>query len=167
MHVTCRKGIPVTTPARTIADIRGVVPERELRRAIRQADVLGLPHGEEQGHDRTRSDLERDFLRICRRHGLPLPEVNVRVGGHLVDFLWRDSWLAVETDGYRYHRGRQAFRDDRRRDLDLRARGFEVLRLSEEQVGEEPERVAGILRDLLASARHRVGPDGRREDRDA
>jgi hypothetical protein len=30
--------------------------------------------------DRTRSDLERDFLRLCRRYRLPAPEVNVRVG---------------------------------------------------------------------------------------
>lgn len=166
-HVTRRNGIPVTTPARTIADIRGVVSEKERRRAIRQADVLGLPLGEDIRLDRTRSDLERDFLRICTRHGLPSPEVNVRVGRHLIDFLWRDRWLAVETDGYRYHRGRQAFRDDRRRDLDLRARGFEVQRLSEEQIDEEPERVAAILRDVLASARHRVERDGRSEDRDA
>jgi very-short-patch-repair endonuclease len=158
----------VTTPARTIADIRfGVVSEQERRRAIRQADVLGLPLGENVDRDRTRSDLERDFLLICRRHGLPAPEVNTRVGGYLIDFLWRDHWLAIETDGYRYHRGRQAFRDDRRRDLDLRAQGFEVLRLSEEQVDAEPERVAEILREVLASARHRVGRDGRSEDKDA
>lgn len=165
--VTRRNGIPVTTPARTISDLRGIVSEKERRRAIRQADVLGLSLGENVSGDRTRSDLERDFLRICRRQGLSLPEVNVRIGVHLIDFLWRDCWLAVETDGYRYHRGRQAFRDDRRRDLALRARGFEVLRLSEEQVEEEPERVAEILRDVLASARHRVGLDVPNEDRDA
>jgi very-short-patch-repair endonuclease len=136
----------VTKPAQTIADLRGVVSSRELRRAIRQANVLGLPIGPETGRDRTRSDLERDFLRICRRYRLPAPEVNVRVGPHLVDFLWRSPHLVVETDGYRYHRGRQAFRDDRARDLDLRERGFEVLHLSEELIEDEPEKVAGVLR---------------------
>jgi very-short-patch-repair endonuclease len=166
-QVTRRRGIPVTNPARTISDLRRIASDRELRRAIRQADVLGLLLGEDIRPDRTRSDLERDFLLTCRRHRLPLPEVNVRIGGYEVDFLWRDCRLAVETDGYRYHRGRQAHRDDRRRDLELRARGFEVLRLSEEQVDEEPERVAEVLREVLASARHRVEPDGRDEDRDA
>ena len=74
--VTLRDGIPITTPRRTISDLRravargaaGGVGERELRRAIRQANVLGLPADEEAKRDRTRSDLERDFLRICRRH---------------------------------------------------------------------------------------------------
>jgi very-short-patch-repair endonuclease len=159
-HLARRYGIPVTTPARTIADLRQCVSGKELRRAIRQADVLGLPLGPDVHNDRTRSDLERDFLRLCRRHRLPAPEVNVRLGPFLVDFLWRDRRLIVETDGYRYHRGRQAFRDDRARGLELRARGFEVLRLSEEQIDEEPERVAEVLRMALASSRHRVGPDG-------
>jgi very-short-patch-repair endonuclease len=158
--ITRRHGIPVTTPVQTIVDLRAAVPEWELRRAIRQADVLRLPLGEEIRPDRTRSDLERDFLRIRKRWQLPCPEVNVRVGPHLVDFLWRERRLAVETDGYGYHRGRQAFRDDRRRDLDLRGRGFEVVRLSEEQISDEPEQVAKILGKVLASARHRVAPDG-------
>lgn len=41
--------------------------------------------------NRTRSDLERDFLHLCRRFGLPTPEVNVKVGHWTVDFLWRDG----------------------------------------------------------------------------
>jgi very-short-patch-repair endonuclease len=134
-----------------------------VQRAIRQAGVLGLAIGEDLRWDRSRSDLERDFLQICKRHGLPRPEVNMQVDIYLVDFLWRDCGLAVETDGYLYHRGRRAFRDDRRRDLDLRARGLEVLRLSEEQVSTEPDRIATILREVLASRRHRVGADGKQE----
>ena len=127
--------------------------------------MLGLPLGENVEHDRTRSDLERDFLRICRRYRLPKPEVNVLIGRDEADFVWLDLGFVVETDGYRYHRGRQAFREDRRRDLELRSRGFEVQRLSEEQIDEEPERVAEILRKVLASTRHRVGRDGRSQDR--
>lgn len=123
----------------------GAVSPRELRKAIRQANVLGLPIGEESGRDRTRSDLERDFLALCRHHRLPPPEVNVLVGRYLVDFLWRDRRLVVETDSYLYHRGRAAFQDDRDRDLELRRLDYEVLRLSERQVNEEPDRVAGVL----------------------
>ena len=152
----CR-GIPVTSPPRTVTDLRkaiaagaeGAVSARELRRATRQANVLGLPLGEDDGRDRTRSDLERDFLRLCRRHDLPMPEVNVRIGPHLVDFLWRDRRFVVETDSYRYHGGRAAFQDDRGRDLDLKHRGYEVLRLSERQVDEEPDRVVETVAEIL------------------
>lgn len=111
--------------------------------------MLGLPIGPDIERDRTRSDLERDFLRLCRRHCLPMPEVNVRIGPHLADFLWRGRRLVVETDGYRYHRGRAAFEDDRARDLDLRARGFEVIRLSEKQMEEDPRGVAQVLAPAL------------------
>ncbi len=163
--LTQRRAIPVTRPSQAIADLRGVVSEAEVRRAIRQAEVLGLPLGEDIRHDRTRSDLERDFLRACRRYRVPMPEVNVALGRYEADFVWRDIGFVVETDGYKYHRGRQAHRDDRRRDLELRSLGFEVQRLSEEQVDEEPERVAAILRGVLASRPHRVSPDGGQKTR--
>lgn len=155
--VTLRRGVPVTTSARTISDLRkasstgrpGAVPAGDLRRAVRQADVLGLPIGEESGWDRTRSDLERDFLALCRGNRLPPPEINVPIGRYLVDFLWRERRLVVETDSYLYHRGRAAFQDDRGRDLELKRLGYEVLRLSERQVGEEPERVVEMLAAIL------------------
>lgn len=161
--VTLRSGIPITTPARTISDLRRATAARgqrsislhELRRAIRQAEILGLPIGDDVASDRTRSDLESDFLAICSWHRLPRPEVNVRVGEDLVDFLWRRSRLIVETDSYLYHRGRAAFQDDRERDLRLRTAGFDVMRVSEKQVNEEPETVAEAVAAAL-----RVGADG-------
>jgi len=159
-HVTLRRGIPVTTPERTIADLReaistrrrSAVTGRELRKAIRQANVLGLPIGSRDAKVRTRSDLEADFLRLCRRHRLPPPEVNVRIGPYLVDFLWRERRFVVETDSYLYHRGEAAFQDDRARDLELMRRGFEVLRLSELQLEEEPSQVVEALAMRLALA---------------
>ena len=150
--VTLRHGIPVTTPARTIADLRGVVPERVLRRAVRQAEVGGLPLGPEQG-DRTRSDLEGDFLDLCECHSLPTPEVNVYLGPDLVDFLWRAMKLVVETDSYLYHRGKVAFQEDRKRDLRLKRRGYEVLRISERQLNEEPALVATTIAELMCERR--------------
>jgi very-short-patch-repair endonuclease len=158
--VTLHRGIPVTTPVRTIADLReaisarrgGAISGRELRKAIRQANVLGLPIGTKDARVRTRSDLEGDFLRVCRRHRLLPPEVNVRVGPYLVDFLWRESRLVVETDSYLYHRGEVAFQEDRARELALMRRGFEVLRISELQLDEEPAHVAEVLAARLALA---------------
>jgi very-short-patch-repair endonuclease/predicted transcriptional regulator of viral defense system len=156
--VTLHRGIPVTTPERTVADLReaastgrsGAIAGHELRKAIRQASVFGLSIGAEDSTDRTRSDLERDFLRLCRRYGVPGPEVNVPIGPYLVDFLWIDKRLVVETDSYIYHRGKVAFQDDHRRDLALRRRGYEVIRLSEQQIDEEPGQVAETLAATLS-----------------
>lgn len=156
--MTLHRRIPVTTPERTIADLREVISTRrrgagagyELRKAIRQANVLGLPIGRRDAKVRTRSDLEGDFLRLCRRRRLPSPEVNVRIGPYLVDFLWRERRLVVETDSYLYHRGEVAFQDDHARDLELMRRGFEVLRLSELQLDEGPAQVAEVLAATLA-----------------
>jgi very-short-patch-repair endonuclease len=144
-----RLNIPLTCPVRTLADLRGAVPPAELRRAIRQAEVMGLPLGNAGEPDGTRSELERAFLALARRHRLPAPTVNARVGPMTVDFLWPDRRLIVETDGYRYHRGRQAFEDDRARDLELRRRGYQVLRFSYVQVVEQSAVIADTLRELL------------------
>jgi very-short-patch-repair endonuclease len=128
----------------------GAIPARELRKAIRQASVIGLSVGDAIG-DRTRSDLERDFLRLCRRYGLLRPAVNVLIGPYLVDFIWRHRKLIVETDSYLYHRGKVAFQEDRERDLALRRLGYDVIRLSERQIDEEPGRVVEALAALLSA----------------
>jgi very-short-patch-repair endonuclease len=148
--VTVRQRIPITTVARTLEDLRRSDLRPSLvRRAIRQAEFLQLPLGDIKT-DGTRSDLERDFLRLCRRYRLPLPEVNVPIGRMTVDFLWRSVSLVVETDSYVTHGGTVAFEDDRQRDLELRRRGYAVHRFSETQIEQEPKAVA---EDVLAGLR--------------
>jgi very-short-patch-repair endonuclease len=151
--VTVRDYIPVTTVPRTIADLPSTLPPRLVRRAIRQAEFLKLPVGIET--DRTRSDLEREFLRLCRRYGLPAPEVNVVIGGMTVDFLWRDARLVVETDSYATHGGTIAFEDDRERDLRLRRLGYSVHHISERQLELEP---AAVAADVAAALRGTGAP---------
>lgn len=112
---------------------------------MRQAGAFGLRVDDESSLEGTRSELEQAFLKLCERYGLPRPEINAKVGSLEVDFLWRDQRLIVETDGYRYHRGRAAFENDRERDLQLHALGYEVVRLSYRQVIDEPERIAAAL----------------------
>ena len=126
-----------------------------LRRAIAQAEVLRLPIGNLDGYSRepTRSELERRFLTLCRRHGLPKPEVNVRVGPYEVDFLWRESKVIVETDGFATHGGRVAFVRDRERDGDLRMMGYSVQRLAYRHVVDEGAFVASVVRALLGAGR--------------
>jgi very-short-patch-repair endonuclease len=146
--VTVRDYIPVTTVARTIADLPSTLAPYLVRRAIRQAEYLKLPTGIET--DRTRSDLERRFLRLCRRPGLSAPEVNVVIDGMTVDFLWRDARLVVETDSYATHGGTIAFEDDRERDMRLRRLGFAVHHISERQLELEP---AAVAADVAAPLR--------------
>jgi very-short-patch-repair endonuclease len=151
-EVTIRQGILTTTPARTILDLRRVLSRDELQAAIAQAGIQRLPIGKLPGflHEPTRSELERRFLRLCRRHGLPKPEVNVKIGPYEVDFLWRDHRLAVETDGWETHRTRAAFELDRLRDAELNARGYEVVRFTYWQVTHDPQYVTSVLRRLFA-----------------
>lgn len=148
-QVTRHRGIPVTTPVRTIVDIRRTLPRRKVRQAVRQAEVLGLPIGEAPEHDRTRSELERLFLQLCSRNTLPQPEVNATVGPLVVDFLWLKQKVIVEADGYRYHRGRAAFEEDRSRDVQLKTMGYEVIRLTYTQIVDRPRSVVRALRVAL------------------
>lgn len=145
--VTVKDRIPVTPVPRTLADIPSTLAPYLVRRAIRQAEFLKLPVGIET--DRTRSDLERDFLRLCRRYGLPAPEVNVLIDGITVDFLWRDASLVVETDSYATHGGTIAFEDDRERDMRLRRLGYSVHHFSERQLELEPAAVAADVAAAL------------------
>jgi very-short-patch-repair endonuclease len=146
---TRRHRIPVTTIQRTVDDLDGTVPPHLFRRAKRQAELKGI-HLVGVERRRARSDLEEDFLALARRHRLPLPETNVKLGRHEVDFLWRVQRLVVEIDSFLYHRGSVAFHDDHARDLDLRQLGFTALRYSERQLEEEPDRIAADVAAALA-----------------
>ena len=137
-----RHNIPVTTVQRTVDDLDGAVPSYLLRRARRQAELMGIRLRGAEGK-RLRSDLEEEFLALSNCHHLPPPETNVKIARWEVDFLWREHKLVVEIDSFLYHRGSVSFHNDHARDLDLRQRGFTVLRFSERQLEEEPGRVVG------------------------
>ncbi|HEY6638059.1 MAG TPA: DUF559 domain-containing protein [Solirubrobacterales bacterium] len=152
---TCRHGIALTKPARTLRDLHRTVPQPVYRRAVRRALDLRLISSDQLRSDelRTRSELERLFQSLCRRHRLPQPDVNARVDRYEVDFLWRDQRVIVETDSWRHHADRVAFETDRARDAHLQSLGFRVLRFTWRQIGETPDVVARPLRALLAQPR--------------
>jgi very-short-patch-repair endonuclease len=172
-------GIPCTSVARTLLDLAGVVAVSQLRKAISEAEVRRvLDHGavrrlikRNRGRrgvarlrvlmddihpetKRTRSEMERRFLRMCEKTGLPHPEVNVPLdaGGVRLtpDFLWRDAGLIVEADGRRYHDTDSAFQLDRRREQRLQLAGWRVSRCTWEQIDREPRNLADTIRGLLA-----------------
>ena len=148
---TRRNGIAVTKPGRTLRDLHRTSPQPLFRGAVRRALDLQLVSSADlkRDEDLTRSELERIFLGLCRRHRLPQPEVNAHVGPYEVDFLWRDRGLIVETDGFRHHGDRSAFERDRARDARLQSLGFQVLRFTYRQLTENRSAVVAALRSLL------------------
>src|SRR5215216_3525373 len=142
--------IPVTTPARTLRDLKRMLPRERWEAAVDRARGRGFAVDDVVDEAPTRSVLERKFLRLCRRHRIPAPRVNVQVGGFLVDFLWAESLLIVEVDGYEYHGGRQSFEADRARDAELAVMGYQVVRFTYRQVTVQPALVASRIKMLLS-----------------
>jgi very-short-patch-repair endonuclease len=153
-EVTTFDGIPVTTPARTLLDIAGTFTAREVEQALAKALRMRLVTGEEmrimlERHPSyrgatllrqllnaegdppfTRSEGEERLLEITRTARLPRSELNVTVLGHEVDFLWRSARVVAEVDGYAFHASARSFAENRRRDAELTAAGYRVLRFT-------------------------------------
>jgi very-short-patch-repair endonuclease len=146
---TRRDAIPVTTPARTLEDLRRSFPRQIYATALREAEFLRLPIGGRARVDHTRSELEAQFLTLLRRRRLPQPEVNVRIDRFVVDFLWRPEGLIVEVDGWESHGTRSAFEEDRSRDARLKLLGFDVVRFTWLQITSERAAIAATIRGLL------------------
>jgi very-short-patch-repair endonuclease len=162
-------GIPVTSIARTVLDLAAIVDLRRVERALERAEKLELFNLREldeicaraRGHrglknlnralslylpeDRTRSELERDLLELCREHDLPPPRVNQVVAGYEVDAWWPDAHLIVELDGWQHHRDRRAFERDRARDAELTLAGHAVVRITWRRLHDHPEQVAALI----------------------
>lgn len=100
---------------------------------------------------KTVNDFEADFVLLCESAGLPLPEPNARVSRFRPDMLWREHDLIVELDGRDAHTRPAQVAGDHRRDLQLRALGYEVIRYTWEQVTREPAAVVADLRRRLAT----------------
>jgi very-short-patch-repair endonuclease len=171
---TRHRRFPVTTVPQTLLDLAGTTPLNQLRRLLARAEyleLLGFDAVEAMlGQGRsgtcrlrkalarhqpalaaTRSRTERMMLSLCENAGLELPEVNVKLHGWTVDFLWREQGLVVETDGYGNHHTPAQIDRDRRKDLALRSAGLTVNRYSRQQVDLDGERVVSDVARTLAA----------------
>ena len=101
----------------------------------------------------TDSELERYFLPIARKAGLPKPLTQQHVNGVRVDFFWPDLQLVVETDGLRYHRTPTQQSHDRKRDQRHQAAGMTPLRSTALHAFPSPLRARGRLRDPRCGGR--------------
>lgn len=168
VEVVERRGFAVASVARTLVDLASMVSPRQVRRAVAEADYLGLLDTVElssslrKGRTGSRalraaldthlpqlaetfSVLEETFLELCRNAQIPMPEVNTKLGRMRVDALWREERLVVELDGAAAHGTRSAITRDRERELALRRLGFRVVRYAWRQITQRP---ADVIADL-------------------
>lgn len=147
----------------TFADLRRALAEADYRGLLDAHEVVQVLGGGRPGSAAlraalrthmpelalTRSPLEQRFLLLCEREQIPAPEVNAKVGGLMVDVLWRDAGVIVELDGGAAHGSIARMRTDRARDLELRETGYRVLRYSGDQVRNDSVRLGADLRTAL------------------
>jgi very-short-patch-repair endonuclease len=175
-EVTTRRGIRVTTPECTIIDMaaswsrddtEGLLNEAVIRRLTtvkkvrRQIDLVGRRPGAKalrriidiRTFRFTRSKLERAFIPIALRAGLPRPLTAQVVNGYEVDFYWPELGLIVETDGLAFHRTPAQQAEDLKRDQAHMAAGLTCCRFSHGQIRYEANRVEQVLGEV----RRRLG----------
>ena len=172
------KGVPATTPARTLIDLAAVVGRRDLERACERAERLELfdlyavarllaRHRGRRGVARLRgvllawdadlmlasSELEVLYLRLLLDSDTERPIVNGRLhlGEHSfeVDFHWPRQRLVVETDGKAFHDNPLARARDVERDRALTAGGWRVQRFGWNDVTHAPQHTLQTTRALL------------------
>ncbi|WP_410812324.1 hypothetical protein [Micromonospora sp. 067-2] len=125
-----------------------VLPRASRRQLIRQTagDIAGGAH----------ALSEIDFLRLCRQHRLPAPDLQE----HRVDAAGRNRWLdaywrkwrvQAEIDGAHHMDARQ-WAADMRRQNDVWTSGDRILRFPAWLVRARPDEVAETVRRALTAA---------------
>jgi hypothetical protein len=173
-ELTVERGIPVATMERVLLDLAGRVDAKRLERVFVQAykregfswarlgRILRRTRGRRGAGKlrriaveidpealETKSVSEVDFLALCREANLPTPAVNVLIEGHLVDFLWSEQKVVVETDSWSHHGDRPTFEKDRQTDVDLIADGYEVHRATYKMLERNPRPLLNNIRRAL------------------
>jgi very-short-patch-repair endonuclease len=140
-----RRGLPVTTPERTLIDMAGSLraPQLEIafesarreRLVTTQSVGRALARMGTQGRDGSdqlqsllaaldaeppaESALEVIAARVLRASDLPKPQRQVEVVAsgrkYRLDFAWPDARVALECDGRKWHEMQRDFEHDRRR----------------------------------------------------
>jgi Protein of unknown function (DUF559) len=173
-EVTVERGIPVTTPARTLLDLAEVLSFHQLERAVHETefrrltsalslDALLARHAGRRGTTALReivnrrdlgknipkTELEIAFLAFLDKHAIHRPLVNESIGPYIVDGLYVDDRLVIELDSRSAHETTRAFEEDRRRDRYLLTAGYRVMRITYRQLHEEDATIAAQLRSLI------------------
>ncbi len=179
------RGIPVTSPVRTLVDLAAVVNEKMLRTAVRRA--LGLrrvsirqlvaarrrlgPRRGSANLDRvlttaapTRTELEDVVYDLIVDSGFARPDVNrpLLIAGRRVvpDFRWPEHRLVVEADSRAWHDNPIARNDDAERQALLEASGDRLIRVTWDQAVARPGQNRGAHTRRGCAAQPRGGSRG-------
>lgn len=176
-----RERVPLTSPARTLVDLAGLVEDETLegvaedffhrgvttpfavQRCLDAAGGTGRPGSHllsallaDRDEAPVERKLEQKIWRLLRNAGLrPVRQHEVRIGAkkYRLDFAWPILKVGVEGEGYAAHGGRMAFVRDNRRRADLVGAGWRVVPVTWEDVTSDPEGVVErVGRALLEAA---------------
>ncbi|SHS58402.1 cullin, a subunit of E3 ubiquitin ligase [Mycobacteroides abscessus subsp. abscessus] len=175
------RGIPVTTPARTVFDVGRRV---RLNRAVELTDVLlglctadSVMHIAEQHRgarglrqldrvlaraDAGAESVQETRLRLCLVDGgLPEPETQIELCGPdgrmiRLDMGWREQQVAAEFDGAQHWGDSIQHRRDIERQEAIASLGWRLVRVSRDQLSQRPAAVIERVRAALAAARRAV-----------
>ena len=166
-EATTIRGIPITTPERTLLDLARITSNRALARALRDAarlesvTVCGLtdfliPRRRRSGAtrllralgrysglpiERARSGAEVRALQVIASAGYPAPELNVRIAGEEADLSWPAQRLIIEVDGAPFHLD---VGEDARKQAEWEDAGWVVRRVSSDDVYDHPKRLLAL-----------------------
>jgi hypothetical protein len=162
-----QRGIPITSPARTLLDLAPRVSRPALARALREAirlerttlmevaDCVGR-HRRRRGArwlaralarysglplERARSGAEVRALEVLRAAGRPLPALNVRIADEEADLSWPARNLIIEIDGGPFHLDAG---EDARKERCWKGAGWEVRRLPSDDIYDHPGRLLAL-----------------------
>jgi very-short-patch-repair endonuclease len=174
---TVLHGIPVTSVARTLLDLAAILRPPDLEVVIDRAeranqfdlnavvDLLNRAKGKKGTRTLKRviaayekstqkSELERAFKHLLKpATDTPTPSFNAltegETGTHEVDALWQHERLAIQLDGFEFHRTRRDREKDAASDADLELARYRVMRLTWDDVTIHGERTLRRLRLAL------------------
>jgi hypothetical protein len=180
-HVTKLYNVPVTTVARTVADLARTLPfmdavvvadsalnqekatKPELLRAVAQGKgwpgVRQARRALEFADERAESPLESAARVVFAEAGLDPPELQVTIHGEQtpfaarVDFLWRAQQVIAEADGLVKYNDRKDLLDERERDHQLREAGYIAVHFTWQELFRTPDEVIARIRNALDAAR--------------
>lgn len=120
---------------------RGMLHQSERRRVLRASRAEPWSQLERQLHA---------LLWQAKVHGWTTNHpVRLATGRYVLDVAFPRVKVAIELDGWEHHGSRQAFESDRRKQSDLAAAGWLVLRFTWAQLTEDPGWVVACIRDAV------------------
>ena len=96
------------------------------------------------------SEAERMLHRLLRRHGLTGWRPHVLSCGFEIDVAFASERVAIEVDGWAWHRDVERFNSDTQRQNVLVNEGWHVLRFTWHHLRNDPESVLAQIRRALA-----------------